>query len=156
LDKISSYDIFDNLFPGIVFIILASKFTAYNLAVENIVVGVFLYYFAGVVISRIGSLFVEPVLNKISFIKLSKYGKYVKTSKKDSTLVVLSEVNNMYRTICPLFIVLLFLKGYEKLELSYGFLVNWRPDHRRGRNQGDARSSSSGQAGGNRPVLVNS
>jgi hypothetical protein len=128
LDKLSSYNLFNNLFPGIIFVLVTSKYTAYNYVQENLVTGIFLYYFIGLVISRIGSLFVEPILKYFSFLKFTDYKNYVKASQKDITIVTLSEVNNMYRTVCSLFIVISFLKVYEKLESIIVFLPNWRTE----------------------------
>jgi hypothetical protein len=115
LDKLSSYNIFNYLFPGVIFVVLACKLTSYNFIQQDIVVGAFLYYFIGLVISRIGSIFIEPVLKFIKFLKFSDYKKYVKASKADAKIDTLSEVNNMYRTICSLFLILIAIKGFEWL-----------------------------------------
>ena len=58
LDKISSYNIFNYLLPGSLFAVIADAVTDYRLIQEDIVVGLFLYYFIGLVVSRIGSLVV--------------------------------------------------------------------------------------------------
>ena len=65
-------------------------------------VAVFAYYFMGLVISRIGSLMIEPTLKKVGFLKSADYSKFVLASKTDNKLDVLSETNNMYRTLCAL------------------------------------------------------
>ena len=62
LDKLSSYNIFNYLLPGILFSVLASKTTELNLIQIDIILGVFVYYFIGLIISRIGSLIIEPIL----------------------------------------------------------------------------------------------
>ena len=56
LEKISSYNIFNYLFPGILFVFIANALIGYNLIQENILIGVFLYYFIGMAISRVGSI----------------------------------------------------------------------------------------------------
>jgi len=60
IEKLSSYNIFNYLFPGVVFAILATKFTNLNLTFDNLFLGAFAYYFIGLVISRFGSVFIEP------------------------------------------------------------------------------------------------
>ncbi len=123
LDKLSSYNIFNYLFPGVVFVVLASKLTSYNFVQQDILVGAFLYYFIGLVISRIGSIFIEPILKFIKFLKFADYKRFVKASKIDTRIDTLSEVNNMYRTICSLFLILIAIKGFEWLSLKWLFLA---------------------------------
>jgi len=113
LDKISSYNLFNYLLPGILFAILTEHLTEYKMIQSDIIIGLFLYYFCGLVISRIGSLIFEPAMKKISFVKFASYGDFVRVSTKDPTLLTLSEVNNMYRTLSALFVVLLLVKFFE-------------------------------------------
>jgi hypothetical protein len=115
LDKLSSYNIFNYLLPGIVFIVLVGKLTHYSLVQPDIVLGAFLYYFIGLVISRIGSLVIEPILKKISFVKFAEYKDFVAATKNDPKLEVLSESNNSYRTLSAMFLLLIALKIYEKV-----------------------------------------
>jgi hypothetical protein len=122
LDKLSSYNIFNYLFPGVVFVVLASKLTSYNFIQQDILLGAFLYYFIGLVISRIGSIFIEPLLKFIKFLKFADYKRFVKASKADTTIDTLSEVNNMYRTICSLFLILIAINGFEWLSTNWLFL----------------------------------
>ncbi len=116
LDKLSSYNIFNNLLPGIIFVAVGEMFLQRSFMQENLVVGVFLYYFIGLVIGRVGSLVFEPLLKKISFLEFSNYNDFVSASKSDEKLEVLSEVNNMYRTFIALFAILLVARLYEAVE----------------------------------------
>jgi hypothetical protein len=125
LDKLSSYNIFNYLLPGIVFVAFAEKLTSLSLIQKDIVVGVFLYYFIGLVISRIGSLIIEPVLKKVKFITFTSYSDFVSASKKDDKLDILSEVNNMYRTFCSLFLLLIVLKCYDFISKNYPVISEW-------------------------------
>ena len=86
LQKLSSYNIFNYLLPGIVFVALLRLFTSYNLIVNEVIVGAFLYYFIGLIISRIGSLVIEPILKKTSLINFSDYGNFISASKKDEKI----------------------------------------------------------------------
>jgi hypothetical protein len=118
LDKISSYNLFNYLFPGIIFVVISSKITEYSFLQENLILGAFVYYFIGLVISRFGSLLIEPTLTNISFLKFAGYKDFISASKDDPKIELLSEVNNMYRTLCSLFVVLLLFKLYVMLELK--------------------------------------
>jgi hypothetical protein len=122
LEKLSSYNIFNYLFPGVVFVVLASKLISYNFIQQDIFLGAFLYYFIGLVISRIGSIFIEPLFKFIKFLKFADYKRFVKASKADTTIDTLSEVNNMYRTICSLFLNLIAINGFEWLSTKWLFL----------------------------------
>lgn len=123
LDKLSSYNIFNYLLPGVVFVVIASQLTSYNFIQQDILVGAFLYYFIGLVISRIGSIFIEPFLKFIKFLQFVDYKRFVKASKTDNRIDTLSEVNNMYRTICSLFLMLIAIKGFDWLSSKWLFLA---------------------------------
>ena len=119
INKISSYNLFNYLFPGIVFVALSKEITAYSFVQQDILVGAFLYYFIGLVISRFGSLVVEPILKKINFIKFADYKDFVVASQKDPQIEVLSEANNTYRTLLSMFVLLFLLKLYESVAQSW-------------------------------------
>jgi hypothetical protein len=125
LDKLSSYNIFNYLLPGIVFVVLAGKLTRYSLIQPDIVLGAFLYYFIGLVISRVGSLVIEPVLKKFSFVKFAAYRDFVLTAKSDPKLEILSESNNSYRTLSAMCLLLMALKVYDKVSSYLPRLVKW-------------------------------
>jgi hypothetical protein len=116
IEKISSYNLFNNLLPGVVFCLLADKFFSFSLIQSDIVVGLFFYYFVGLVISRVGSIIVEPLLKNTKIIEFTKYSEYVAASKVDPKLDTLSEVNNMYRTVIALFVALALLAAYRLIE----------------------------------------
>jgi len=119
IDKITSYNLFNYLLPGILFAIIASEFTRFRFVQEDIIIGVFVYYFIGLVISRFGSLVIEPLLKKVSYLKFTSYSDFVFALKEDSEIKVLSEENNMYRTFCSLFILLLLLKLYNTIGFKF-------------------------------------
>jgi hypothetical protein len=124
ISKISSYNLFNYLLPGIVFAVLVERITTYKIIQSDIIVGLFLYYFCGLVISRIGSLIIEPFLKRVSFVKFAPYKDYVQVSAKDPILETLSEVNNMYRTLCALFLTLLATKAFEAITMCLNMSGN--------------------------------
>ena len=125
LNKLSSYNLFNYLLPGVLFAALSGHVTKYSFIQEDIVTGVFVYYFIGLVISRVGSLVIEPLLKWGRFLKFADYKDFVSASKEDQKLEVLSETNNMYRTITSLFLLLFLLKLYESMVNKYSFLNDW-------------------------------
>lgn len=125
LDKISSYNLFNYFLPGILFVVITNNLTSYSLIQEDIIIGVFIYYFIGLIISRFGSLCIEPALKKLHFLKFAKYKDFISASKKDSSIEILSEANNMYRTFTSMFILILLLKMYEFLEAVFVIEKEW-------------------------------
>lgn len=122
INKLSSYNLFTNLLPGILFVALLKEFTSFSLIVDPLFLGLFLYYFIGIVINRIGSLVVEPILIKTKFLTFIDYQKFVKASKMDEKIEILSENNNMCRSLVALCITLLLGIGYECLMSNCTFI----------------------------------
>jgi hypothetical protein len=125
LDKISSYNLFNYLLPGIIFAVLAKSTTPYNFIQSDIVIGVFTYYFMGLVISRIGSVILEPIFKKLLAIKFAPYADFISALTKDAKLEIISEANNMYRTFCSLFLLLILLNIYDAVVVQYPLLNAW-------------------------------
>ena len=125
LNKISSYDLFNYLLTGIIFVILADKLTCYSFLQKDITIGLFVYYFIGLLVSRVGSLVIEPILIYISFIKFEPYKNFLLASEKDKKLELMSEINNTYRTFCSLFSILLLLKSYMWIQNKIPTLKDW-------------------------------
>lgn len=125
LDKLSSYNVFNYLLPGVVFSVLVDALTSFQFVQKDIIIGAFFYYFIGLIISRIGSLVIEPFLKWVRFVQFSSYGDFLEASKKDEMIKVLSEANNMYRTFCSVFASLAIVKIYEKTISAYPNLKQW-------------------------------
>jgi hypothetical protein len=123
--KLSSYNLFNNLFPGVIFVAITEKMTSYSFLQNDIVVGFFVYYFIGLVISRVGSLVIEPLLQKVKFLKFVDYSDYKSACKSDTKLELLSEINNSYRAICSMLALLLVLKFYEWITNFFPLLKNY-------------------------------
>ncbi len=122
ISKITSYNLYNYLFPGVIFVVGSEIFTSYSFLQNDLIIGAFVYYFIGLVISRFGSLLIEPALLKIKFLKFTDYNKFVSASEKDLKIELLSESNNSYRTISSMLILLLMLKFYEFITLRLSIL----------------------------------
>lgn len=110
IKKISPYNLFNYLLPGVVFIFLMEKFLSIGIIQGNLLIDAFICYFIGLTISRFGSLVIEPFLRKIKFLKFADYKDFLEASKKDPKIDIFSQENNSYRTYCSLFFLLFTLK----------------------------------------------
>lgn len=124
LEKVEEYNIFNNLLPGIIFTYLLKYYIGIDIFQNNILEMVFIYYFIGATISRIGSVVLEEILKKTGFIKYSDKKDYIEATKQDKIIEKLLMNNNMYRTICSAFIVLLVLKIVKAIIDYYNFSRN--------------------------------
>lgn len=120
LERVSSYNLFNYLWPGALYATFVSWTTRFQLTQSDIVIALVVYYFLGLTISRIGSLLVEPVLRRSSFITFGDYATFVAVAKRDSKLDTLVEVSNTYRTLCSLFLCLMGTKIYEIIAVKIG------------------------------------
>jgi len=114
LEKLTSYNLFNYLLPGIIFSVLLEKITSYSIIHKDIMIEAFLAYFIGLIISRVSSIVIEPLLKKIKFVKFADYKDFVLASEKDKKIELLSESNNMYRVFISLFFMLFIIVLYEK------------------------------------------
>lgn len=106
--KISSYNIFNNLYPGIIFCYLLKIMFQINILVDNWFENLIIFYFVGMVLSRVGSIIIEPVMKKIKIkkahlLKYAPYKDYERASTINPLIATLSEVNNTYRTLLSCF-----------------------------------------------------
>lgn len=62
---LNSYHVLNFLVPGVLFVIFLDTFSNALLIQENTLIGVFLYYFIGMILSRVGSLLIEPIFLSI-------------------------------------------------------------------------------------------
>lgn len=124
INKISSYDILNNLLPGAIFCYIIKNSTRIIIPTEDIFESIVIYYFVGMIISRIGSLYVERTLrvikvrNKITlneenFLDFAPYEDYIEASKDNQFLQILNEKNNIYRTISAMLIMVIIVKLYD-------------------------------------------
>lgn len=119
LDKLSNYNLFNYLLPGLLYAALVDKISTLSIAHENLLLALVLYYFAGLVISRIGTLVLEPLFKRTGFVRFAPYKDYVAASLKHPKLELLSESNNMYRTLCATFLSLGATAVVDGLRLAY-------------------------------------
>lgn len=123
LDRVGSYEIFNNLLPGVLFCFIVSNGTRFIIPSMGFFEDLFVFYFRGLIISRIGSLMIEKILRKSKFVKFANYADYCKASQKNKFIKTLSETNNTYRTLISLTLMVLLTKIadiclYDEIVLS--------------------------------------
>ena len=125
VQQITSYNLFNYLLPGTLFCFLMNSMFGFPFLVDNLFVAFFAYYFAGLSISRIGSLLVEPAIQKLKLVKYAPYGDILNASAVDPKVDILSEQNNVYRTLISLpicmfvFLIVSCLFEHWKVPLFY-------------------------------------
>lgn len=112
LNKVSSYNLFNNLLPGVLFVILTNHFTEYTISENKLLLKLFLFYFIGLTISRLSSITVEPILEGLKFITFKNYRDFVSVDKKDKKLDILVETNNMIRVLFTTILIVIISKVY--------------------------------------------
>lgn len=113
---IDDYKIFNNLVPGVLFVYLVGDGAWFNhVQAINIFVEFFIYYIAGSIIGRVGSLAIEAPLRKIGLLKFKSYTDFVKASKRDDKIVLFSQENNAYRTYTATFLATLVFNWCDRL-----------------------------------------
>ena len=126
IEKITSYNIFTNLLPGAVFVYAADRYYGTGFISDDLLVNVFVFYFFGLLIGRVGSLLVEPPLKYMQLIRKNSYGQYIDAERSDAKIGVLLEARNVYRSFVALCLLLLILSVYRYAELQFPMISEWR------------------------------
>lgn len=106
--KLSSYNLLNYLLPGVLFCFFARKYWGFELLQDaSDLEKLFIWYFFGLLISRLGSSYVEKYLKKFKRIEYADYPDYLQACRLDNAINDLSEVNNTYRTMLALALIIL-------------------------------------------------
>jgi len=124
LEKLTSYNLFNNLLPGVIFAVFICEMLHVELLGDNLAKDFFVSYFIGLIINRFGSLVVEPVLRRIGFVEYAPYEDFVKASQKDPKIEIILESNNIYRTMSALFILVFVVIVYDQISIKFPFLFD--------------------------------
>lgn len=113
ISKISSYDLFNNLVPGAIFAFMLNLLDLFHLPASSVVVDLVFYYFLGLIVSRIGSIILDPVLHAVGLLKKPDYNDFIRASERDPKIAVLLESRNLFRTVLSLVLVTLVAYVYK-------------------------------------------
>jgi len=133
IEKLGSYHILTNLIPGAFFVLFADYLFDIHISTGNIGEDVVIYYFIGLLIGRIGSLVVTPLLRtewgkkKRAFIKYADYSDYIKATKIDTKIDVLSETNDGFCNLLTCSILLPLLEIFRVIFTNKAqFCIEWK------------------------------
>jgi hypothetical protein len=98
VSKISSYNILNYLLPGCVFAFATSYLGILDIMSASLLINLFLYYFIGMTISRIGSMIIEPAYKRLGLVEHNNYNDYLTATERDKHIAQLLEQCNVYRT----------------------------------------------------------
>ena len=110
--KISNYNILNNLIPGAILCVVFKYLVGYDFMSVGTLELIVIFYFVGMVNSRIGSLLLEPLLKKVHFVTFRDHKQFVAAEQKDKKIVYLNETNNMYRSMISVSFTALLVKFY--------------------------------------------
>lgn len=119
ISKLTSYNLFNNLVPGVVFSYASSGLGLTNPSTGHLATDLIMFYFVGVLISRFGSLFVEPALRYTGIAVYANYNSYLAACERDNKIETLVEDSNQYRTYIALFVLLALSLGFEVAASKY-------------------------------------
>lgn len=128
LEKISTYQFLNYFIPGMVFISLLKYLGIYNLPLDNVLFVLLGGYCAGMIMSRIGSLIIEPCLRKWRFVVFAPYKDYKDAESHVPKVAILVGENNMYRTLLATFMSLTVIYSMNLFTCVRGFMHSkWMP-----------------------------
>ena len=111
--KIETYHVINYLLPGVVFGIFLCYLLEINIYDSNAAVAVIEYYFTGLVLNRIGSVIIKPILKKFNIIYETDYKKFVNMEKEDEKISLLVREGNQFRTFIATFLILILVEIYN-------------------------------------------
>ena len=126
LEKLSSYNILNNILPGVVFIFFWDKSfptMKFALSEDNLISSIFLYYFFGMIISRAGSLFIEPAFKFVKIIRFEPHSRYLQARYIDEKIPELLETDNLFRTMIATFLLLLIIRVTHSFIFYSGYIL---------------------------------
>lgn len=119
-NKLSSYQLLAILLPGASLLGYMKFFLCIDIKVdENVWWFLLSSYVTGVILSRIGSVVIEGIMKKFSYIKKYDVQKYINKRKEDDLVETLLSFANLYRSFSAVFLtlpIISLLKGYGVAE----------------------------------------
>lgn len=126
-DKLSQYNFLTNILPGTVLCIIIKYLVGYDLIPDDYYQAGIVFYFAGMVNSRVGSLIIEPILKAISWIKFAPYPEFLQAEKEDLKLTILSQENNVFRSYISVMFISIVAYIYKNYSLVWLHVLSDAP-----------------------------
>lgn len=122
LDKLSQYNFLTNIIPGTILCIILKYLIGYDMMLSDTYLAGILFYFVGMVNSRVSSLVVEPFLKWIKWLVFAPYQDFVRAEKVDAKISILSQENNTYRAYVSVMFISLFAYVYKNYIAVFEFV----------------------------------
>ena len=124
IDKLSQYNFLTNILPGTVLCIILKYLVGYDLIPDDYYQAGIVFYFVGMVNSRVGSLVIEPILKAISWVKFVPYSEFLRAEKEDAKLTMLSQENNVFRSYISVMFISILGYIYKTCSLDLRLSLN--------------------------------
>lgn len=124
IDKLSQYNFLTNILPGTVLCIILKYLVGYDLIPDDYYQAGIVFYFVGMVNSRVGSIVIEPILKAISWVKFAPYSEFLRAEKEDAKLTILSQENNVFRSYISLMFISILGYIYKNCSLNLRLSLN--------------------------------
>lgn len=121
-EKISHYEILNNIIPGSALCLILS-YIGYPILEYNVWACIVICYLVGIVNSRFSSVAIEWICKKIHLIEWRDYESYNKAKKERPFIATLQESANMYRAFISVFLISLCGYSLMKLSTKWSWLV---------------------------------
>lgn len=115
IEQVSDYELLNNIVPGALYVVMTERLTSFRPTSGNVWPDIVIYYFAGMVIGRLGSLCLEPIIKRITKTTGEPHADYVMAEQYDSQVRKLSAINNMYRTYASASLCLALTVGFDQV-----------------------------------------
>ena len=122
LEKLSQYNFLTNILPGTVLCIILKYLVGYDWLLPDTYLAGILFYFVGMVNSRVSSLIVEPFLKWTKWLIFAPYPDFVKAEQKDSKITLLSQENNTYRSYVSVMFISIVAYLYKNYLAVFDFI----------------------------------
>lgn len=127
VDKLSQYNFLTNILPGTVLCVIMKDLVGYDLMPDGYYQAGVVFYFAGMVNSRVGSLIIEPILKAISWVTFAPYSKFLQAEREDSKLTILSQENNVFRSYISVMFICTIGYIYKNYSLGWRHFFSDEP-----------------------------
>lgn len=124
IDKLSQYNFLTNILPGTVLCVILKYLVGYDLIPDDYYQAGIVFYFVGMVNSRVGSLVIEPILKAISWVKFAPYSEFLRAEKDDAKLTMLSQENNVFRSYISVMFISILGYIYKTCSLDLRLSLN--------------------------------
>lgn len=123
-EKISHYEILNNLIPGSA-LCLILNYIGYPILEYNGWVCIVICYLVGIINSRFSSVAIEWICKKTHLIEWRDYELYNKAKKERPFIATLQESANMFRAFFSVFFISLCAYGIMKLSIKWTWLAQY-------------------------------